>query len=304
MRKKEVILIGLFFMLLLVANAFALYVEEDNRISFGHALRVKNITVTDMSPGEGGFIKINLKNNADHAITDIRARLTLPAQVQLLNDVNEIRIAEIKAGDIKEIEYRIISLPTASEGIYGASALINYISHYGVNSVNFGDENQDNYSFGIMIKSDPSIFMQLESSEIYQGKNIGDVSFKFVNNGTSDIKFLTVNLIESADYEIISDNKNYIGDLDSDDFQSATFNLKINSKKTSIDIPVSISYRDSMNNPYIKEIHATLNIRSASELGKSNGNYLWIILILIIIAAGVIYYFYQRSKRKKNKYRL
>ncbi len=304
MRKKEVITIVLLLNLLLIANISALYVEEDSKISFGHALRVKNISVDDLSPGEQGFIKINLKNNADYTITDVRARLTLPTQVQLLNDVNEIRIAEIKSMDIKEIEYKIISLPTASEGIYGASILVNYVSHYGVNAVNFGDENQDNYSFGIMIKSDPSIFMQLESSEIYRGNIIGDISLKFVNNGTSDIKFLTVTLAESPDYEIISDNKNYIGDLDSDDFQSAKFNIKLNTKKSSIDLPVTISFRDSMNNPYTKQMHALLRIRTASELGKSNGNYAWLILILIIISAAAGYYLYKRGKRKKNKFKI
>jgi len=301
MEKRVIVILVISITLFLIANVSAIYTEESSKISFGHALRVQNISAPQLSPGESGILKVNLKNNAEYSINDVNSRLTLPSQLQFIEDVNEVRIAEIKSGDTKEIEYRIIALPTATEGIYAASLIVNYITHFGVNAFNVGEQNQDNYTLGIIIKSNPSIFVQLDSGDIYKGENIGDINFKFVNNGTSNIKFLTVNLVESNDYEIISDNKNYIGDLDSDDFQTATFKIKLKAEKEMISLPIMISYRDSMNNYYSENLETNLKIRSASELGKSDGNYLlWIIIILAIIVC-VVCYFYIKNMGKKRK---
>jgi hypothetical protein len=304
MKKRFLIFASILLTLFLITNIFAIYTEEDSKISFGHSLRVINISVPDLSPGEYGLLKINIKNNAAYSVSDVRSRLILPSQLQFIEDVNEIRIAELKSGEVKEISYSIIALPKVDEGIYGANLLMDYISHFGVNSFNVGQDNSDNYSFGIEIKSIPSIFVQLDSSDLYKGKVLGNINLKFVNNGTSNIRFLTVNLLESSDYEVISDNKNYVGDLDSNDFQTVNYNINIKNERDSIDIPIRVSFMDSMNNNYNKDMKVTLKIRSASEVGKSDKTYYYIIGIAVIVILIVAYYFYRNLIRRKEKRRL
>jgi hypothetical protein len=300
MRTREVIIIGFCISLLLIVNISALYIQEDNQISFGHPLRVQSVNAPDLSPGETGILKVNLRNNAAYVVTDVRSKLTLPSQLQFINDVNEVRIAEIKSNETKEVEYRIIALPTTTEGIYSSSLLINYVSHYGVNAFNVGEDNSDNYSFGIVVKSIPSMFVQVDSADIYKEKMSGDLTLKFVNNGTSNIKFLTVNLGPSGDYDILSDNRYYVGDLDSNDYQTVVFKLRVNAKSSEVNIPLTLSYRDSMNNEYSEKSFAKLNIVDGSELGKTSGvsPIAWVIIIIIVII--IVYFVYKRIIRKRK----
>jgi len=263
---------------------------------------VQSVSAPDLSPGETGILKIDLKNSAAYVITDVRSKLNLPSQLQFINDVNEVRIGEIKSNETKEVEYRIIALPTTAEGIYSSSLLINYVSHYGVNAFNVGEDNSDNYSFGIVVKSTPSMFVQVDSADIYKEKMSGDLTLKFVNNGTSNIKFLTVNLEPSSDYDILSDNKYYVGDLDSNDYQTVVFKLRVNTKSSEVNIPLDLSYRDSMNNEYSQKSSAKLSIVDGSELGKTSdvSPIIWVIIIIIVIV--IIYFVYRRiARKKKNK---
>jgi hypothetical protein len=301
MRKKDVMILGFCIALLLIVNVSALYTQDDNQVSFGHPLRVQNISVPDLAPGETGILKINMKNSAEYSISDVRAKITLPPQLQLLNDVNEVRVSEIKSNQIREVEYRIIALPTTSEGIYSATLMINYISHFGVNAFNVGEDNSDNYSFGIIVKSPPSLFVQMDGIDVYKEKTTGDITLKFVNNGTSNIKFLTVNLEQSSDYEILSSDKNYVGDLDSNDFQSVVYTIKVNNKVSEVNLPVDITYRDAMNNFYSQKLNPTFKIMDGSEIGKAKDISISTIILIVVILGLVIYFIYSRFRKKKNK---
>lgn len=303
MRNREVMIIGFCIALLLVANVSALYSPEDNKISFGHPLRIQNISVPDLAPGESGILKVIMKNDAAYSITDVRARLNLPLQLQLINDVNEVRIAEIKTNGFKEVEYSIIALPNSVEGIYNANLTINYISHYGINAINVGQNSQDNYSFGIVIKSPPSLFVQLDSVDVYKEKKSGDITLKFVNNGTSNIKFLTVNLEKSDDYEILSSDRYYVGDLDSDDFQSVTYKIRVNNNVQEVNLPLDVTYRDSMNNFYSQKLNPSFKIMKGSELGKTNGISTSTIILIIVVLGIVGYIIYIKFIKKKKNFR-
>ena len=294
-------MIGFCIVLLLIVNVSALYNQDNTTISFGHPLRVQNISSPDLAPGESGILKVYLKNSAAYTISDVREKLTLPSQLQFLDDVNEVRVSEIKSNEVKEVEYRIIALPTSAEGIYSATLLINYISHFGVNAFNLGEDNSDNYSFGIVVKSPPSLFVQIDSIDVYKEKKSGDITLKFVNNGTSNIKFLTVNLEPSSDYEVLSSDRYYVGDLDSNDFQSVVYKIKVNNKASEVNLPLDITYRDSMNNFYSQRLNPSFKIMDGSELGKTSDISTSTIILIIVVLCIIGYIIYAKYGKKKNK---
>jgi len=151
-----------------------------------------------------------------------------------------------------------------------------------------------------MVKSPPKLFANVDSSELYIGNGIGKVSIEFVNNGLSDIKFLTVELGDSVDYDIVESNKKYIGDLDSDDFESIDYRLKLTSEKREILLPLHITYKDSLNNDYSETLELELKIRTAEELGRESSNTLTIVVVLIVIII-IVYIIYRKYKKKKRK---
>jgi len=299
---KKISLIGFVMLLILIIQVSAIYVE-DNRtvVNMDHAIRIKQLQIIppEISPGESGIINITLKNSAKLHLDDIRIDLDLPEEFNIYNDVDKIKISKLDSTEEKNFQFRIIPSPSSDEGVYGGNLIVNYVSYLEVNEeLGVGEEKEDNFTFGIIIKGTPKIFAKIEKTGVYKGNEVGDVTIKFVNNGVGDIKFLTVELLESEDYEIISSNKEYIGDLDSDDYESVDFRIKLKKEKTT-DLLLKINYKNSLNEDFSEEFKLPLELRTADELGvKTNGTaYTALVVILLSI---VIYFIYRKYKKKKK----
>jgi len=305
MKNKILSFVVLSFVVLLVGQVNGLYIEESQTISLGHFMRIKNISMTpeNIGPGESGIISFNIKNNGNWVAEDLRIKLILPPEFKFYNDVDTVKISKLNSLETREVGFRIIALPSASEGVYNANLTIDYTSYFAANFGNVGNEYQDNFVLGMIIKSNPNIFVEVDDSKIYKENKIGDISFKFVNHEIADVKFLTVELEESEDYEIISKPKEYIGDLDSDDYESVDFRLKVKKSKGEISFPLKIDYKDFMNKDYSDKIIATMTIRSAKELGLEKSN--TTIYLIVVAVLGVVGWFvYKKYKNYKRKNKL
>ncbi len=297
--KKE--FISVIFIIFFISLVSAAYIEDNRTISnMDHAIRIREISSVPnyIIPGGNAIIKIGIKNSAKLHLDDVRIKMVLPGEFSFLDDVNQVKISRLESEGSKNISFNIISSPGISEGIYDASLIVDYVSYFGVNFDNVGEDKQDNYTFGLVVKGTPDIFAQIEKSEIYRGNDVGVVTIKFVNNGVGNAKFLTTELLESENYEIISSNKDYIGDLDSDDFESVDFRIKLKRERTT-DLSLKITYRDSLNEDYSKEFKLPLEVRNAKELGiKTNGTST--VIIIIIVIAIICYLVYRKYKKKKK----
>jgi hypothetical protein len=296
--KKEMKILGvviILFMALVIAQVSALDDSRERRINFGHVMIIDKIEMNPeyIAPGESGTITVKIRNNANEELTDVRVELDLPEEIKFLNSVSRNKIGKIYSNEVIDVTFNVISAPNADEGMYNASIIVDYVNH-------IGDERQDNDEFGILlIKSEPKIFAKIGSTEIYKGNEMGEVSVTFVNNNLANLKFLTVEILESENYKILSANKEYIGDLDSDDFESVDFRLSIENENI-IPLKLKLSYMDALNNKYEEEMKVELNILSSSELGVKTGGSSGIIIIIIIL--GIVgYYLYKKYKKKRKK---
>jgi len=291
-RLISVIFIIVFLFLVVQISSASLDLERQQRLAYGHVMKIENVGTlpSEISPGAPGKLLITIRNTGDFELSDIRVQVTLPSEIAFLNDISKRKIAVLNQGEAENLEFNIITLPEASEGVYTLSIKVDYLNK-------IGTERQDNDTFAIVVRSTPEIFVKIDDSDLYKGQEIGDVTITFVNNDVADIKFLTVELKESPDYDIISSSKKYIGDLDSDDFESADFRLRLKTEKEVIPLPLDLNYKDSLNNDYSEELIAELNIRSAKELGvKTNGTALTAFVVLVIL---VVAFFAYRIYKKK-----
>jgi len=131
------------------------------------------------------------------------------------------------------------------------------------------------------------------------------MTVKIVNKGLPDMKFVNVRLFNSSKYRIISPSEVYIGNIDSDDYETADFKLYIekNSDKKVI-LPLAVEYKDANNKNYKNIVNLELPLYSSSEakklgLSEGNGNFKWVLLV-ILAAAGFFGYRYWKKKKKHN----
>jgi len=197
----------------------------------------------------------------------------------------------------KEVEFKLVADPDIEEGIHKIQMMAAYSDKLG-----------NNYSqtsiISLIVGDEPELAVGVENSEIKEKGASGEVTIKFVNKGVSDIKFLYVKIEESDDYELLSSDDSYIGNIDSDDFETADFRLFVESTdKKQVLLPIILEYKDTNNNDYKDSIELALNLYTAAEakkLGLKNENgFVGILIVIIIVAIGLWYYRKQRKNKKK-----
>jgi len=297
---KKTILMGLGIIILasLIVNISAAEPLDDYRIqrlNFGHVMKIKNVSTTplDLIPGENAKLELTIENTAAIEIWDIRTQIYLPDEISFLEDISKKKLARLNSGQSSKLSYNLIISPDAEEGVYEVSVTTDYVDH-------IGEERQDNDTFGVIIKSIPKFFVKVEESNLRSKGDTGEITLTFVNNDIGDIKFLTIELLESEEYDVISESKEYIGDLDSDDFESTDFKIRLDTKEKEIPLKLNLNYKDALNKDYSQEVEVNLGILTAAEAGEDTRS-IWSILFWVIVLGGVGYWIYNKKFKKKSK---
>lgn len=295
MIKKQIIFFGIIILLAGAVYALELDLSRQQKLLYGDVIRTDKIGTipSEISPGGQGNIYVTIRNAGDNEIKNVLVQIVPPAGISFLDDVSKRKIPVLGPGSSYDMNFSIIAAPSIAEGVYSSYISINYLN-------TIGEDKEDNDTFALVIKSKPNLFVKIDSSELYKGNGIGDVTITFVNNNVADIKFLTVELLKSEDYDIISTSRMYIGDLDSDDFESVDFTLKLLNEKDYVTLPLKIAYKDALNDDYSDSVNVDLRVREAEDVGiKSNTT--WIIVIVAIAIIVVIWLIF-RSFRKRREY--
>jgi hypothetical protein len=158
----------------------------------------------------------------------------------------------------------------------------------------------------VIINAKPKIDISSENSVLIKGSN-GKISLKIVNLGLGECKFLNIDIKEISGLKITSAKGIYIGNIESNDFDTADFNVFVSANAPSIiNLPVEIKYSDSRNNEITENKIIQIESYTQSEaislgLIKTN-NTVWIIFsIVFVIFAYIIYRkIRKRVRSKKN----
>jgi len=263
------------------------------------ALTIDSVAVADeIQPGKTTRITMGIENDAQEDVEDVSITLDL-SEVPFapFDSASEYSIDEIDEDDTEFAEFEVIALNNAQAGIYKIPVSIKYIQN--------GDDRSKNSLISIVVDSKPEIEASIEDSLLLKGKD-NEFFIKVTNKGLSDAKFVEIKVGEGQ-YNILEGSSQYIGDIDSDDFDSvkvkAYFDKGVGND---LNIPVTLIYKDDLNKEYSDTFNLNLKVYTedkAVELGlmeKSvSGSYIIGIVFIIIL-----YLVYRRLKNKlKNKVR-
>ena len=157
----------------------------------------------------------------------------------------------------------------------------------------------------LTINSEPIISVERNDGLILKGRK-NEIQLSIINKGLSDVKFLDIEITEISGITVLSQKSIYIGDLDSDDFDSAKFEVFIKgSTQKNINLPVKIIYRDITNKEYTENLFVNLRVYSkeeAIELGLlKKSNTLNIVIGVVVLIAGYIAYKKIKKFRRARK---
>ena len=253
------------------------------------AIRSFESTPDTVLPGKEIQLRIKLANIGDDNIKNISLKLILDnLPFAPLHSSTEKTIDELDENEESTIIFDLVTLSNAESQVYKIPVKLSY-----------NNANKDSL-ISIEVNAEPKLDLILEDTDLVKVNDNGKVTVKLVNNGLSQIKFLTLTLNENSAYEILSANKVYIGDVDVGDFESEEFTIIPRIENP--ELTFNVYYRDLKNNEFFQSKNIKLNIYSeekARELGLIKKSFLSSIIIPIVIIL-IIYLIYRRFRKRKN----
>lgn len=154
---------------------------------------------------------------------------------------------------------------------------------------------KDMIGIALSDRNDVEILLDSENSMTPMKEN--EISFKIVNKGFNEIKFSTVEITETTQFDVISSNRDYIGNINSDDYEIADFTIVPKATEGYVSIPVKVTYLDYANKE--REIEQNFEIRIFNQAELNNGSNLGIWIILVVLAVVLVIYFRRRNAKKE-----
>lgn len=255
-----------------------------------------------VAPGSKTKLTILLKNYATSLLKDIKVSLDLGKSSDTttpfspVGSTNEKVISYIEPQATIPLEFELLVDPDTISKSYKVPIIIKYSD-----SVN-KDYNKSNI-VTVVVGDEPDISVGIDSATVYTDGSSGEVTVKIVNKGLPDMKFVNVYLAKSDKYNIVSPAEVYIGNIDSDDYETADFKVYV--KKTSdkkVVLPLTVEYKDANNKDYTKVVDLELPLYSSSEakklgLVKGNGKFSWVFVLVLAVGG---YFVYRRWKKHKK----
>ena len=249
-----------------------------------------------VSPGEDFTLKLTLSNNADSLLRNVNVKLNLSASVPFIptQSTAEEYLYQINSNAQRAVKFDLTALPDAEGGLYKIPLKLTYVDEHG--------KSFDKQDFiGLRITSQPDVLITVDQTTIDRKNRHGTLTLKIVNRGLTDLKLVSALLKESDKYNIVSAPEIYVGNIDSDDFETADFILSLNSYDKVIELPVTLSYRDITNKGYTQTIPVQFRTGSRGLALTIIFGFLKVVLSVGVMSAAGYggYQWYKRRKRRQ-----
>jgi len=260
-------------------------------ISLASALTVTNVDSPVFKPGQEGSIRIIVENNLDTTAKDISISLDLTNLPFVPVGSSEESIDEIKKDKDELFEFEIKAANDIEPGDYEISYELSYETSDSIR--------QKRGTIGVNVGANAELTYSATTEMPVIGSQ-GKISLKIVNKGFGDAKFVSIKVSSTNSFTLLSDEEVYIGTIDSDDFETANFDVIFNTKN--ILLNAIVEYKDFDNREKVDSISLPLNIYTrerAIELGiikKSNASTYTIVVIVIIL----IWIIWRKIKKRRR----
>lgn len=249
-----------------------------------------------ISPGSSANLEVDVINTASSTITDITAELGLEGTPFVtLGETSEKKIRQLAQNAKATLSYSLIVNPSAESKVYRIPLEITYYDRLGAKFTR-------NNTIGISVYANPEYNLDLENTEVFVSRQVGEITISIANKGNSELKFLSIELLEDDNYNILSNPRIYVGNLDSDDFETATYDIYTKSSRP-INLRFNVEYKDSYNEKFLDTMEVKLplyNRITANNMGLVKINTFWINLIIFILILIFSYKVYKVWKHERD----
>lgn len=259
----------------------------------GAILHIAEYTTMPTTAKPGGLvdIELTLRNSGSLDVRNVDITLNLDeSKFSTIGSGTSKRVSLINAGDTEKVKFTLIADTSTEIKVHSIPVTLNFKDSRGTRYT-------EDTSFSLIMGAEPELMAVVDSTTISSRGRVGTVTLKVINRGIMDLKYLNMKLVSTDQYDVLSaSNEAYIGNLDSDDFETVDFIIK--PKKTDVQLKAIVDFKDPYNREYQRQFLLPLRVFSAKELG-TGGSSLKFFLVLLVLAAVIGYWYYRRRKKKK-----
>lgn len=271
-----------------IEDKLNLSVRTDDR-----SLIVSNLDFPErVEPGSTGEMTLTLENLANSQFRNIDVKLDVTDIPVAPRETSRKRISSVGASENQSVTFNLDVDGDAENQLYKLPIQIDYQNQA-------GQEFSVTETTGVNVGGFPNIEVGIDESDIRSSPTRGTVTFRVLNRGEGQARFVGIDLEESSQYEIISEDSIYLGSMIADDYQTAEFDIYVKEGVENLEMPVNVEYRDG-DGDQTESFNVTRELYTSSELSRygmtQSGSLLVPGIVLLILVAGGIYYW--RRKRE------
>jgi hypothetical protein len=273
---------GFFLLVLTIGFAAGIIVDSDYETIY---------------PGESEEIILEIENNENFDIEDVSLALDLSDLPFTTIGSSEKDVDDIDEDDDEKVSFNLRASIDITPGDYNIPYILKY-----VNAENASEDFNKTGSFGLRVsaKTDLDFVVDVQDNAIVGEK--GEISLEIINKGLGEIKSVSVQIFPQG-FELLSKEKIFVGTIDADDSDSATFDVIY--KTTNPILSAKVEYKDFDNKDQTETINLSFKVytkEKALELGiLQRPNYLVYLIIGILVIAYIIHRILKKRKRKNRR---
>ena len=278
-KNSKKILIGIFLLVLSIGFISAIVVDS---------------TYLTLYPGEEGRVTIEIENNENFDIEGVSIALILDEFPFTSIGSSERGVDDIDEDDDEKVTFTIRSSTDIDPGDYNIPYVLKY-----VNAENDTETLEKTGSFGLRVtaKTELDFSVEIRGNAIVGEE--GRVSLEVINRGLGEIKSVSVKIFPEG-FELLSKDNVFIGTVDADDTDIASFDVVY--KTTNPSLSVRIEYKDFDNKDFMETVSLPFKVytkEQALELGlieKSNTSR----NVGLVVVVLVIWFIWRGAKKRKR----
>ncbi len=253
-------------------------------------LKIESVIAATLSPGASGNVTIYVKNAGKAKAAD--ASIMLNLSDPFIAETPEKYVGDIGGGGSIGVPMGIIINSNAQVKAYCIPVKIEYFDASGA-------KHTLEKIIGIEVDGKPRIKAVVSESDPFTTGTKGKVTVEVINNGFADVKFLEIKMLSGDGYNVLPAGEAYIGDLDSDDSETADFEVEAGRGEGTLPLNVEITYNEKNSDvKHTENFTLYLNVLSEQEYAEKvggNGRLLSKILMLplLIITIVMLWFVYR-----------
>jgi hypothetical protein len=284
----------------------ALIVSALFLINLASAVSIENVQADTLSPGSQGNLRVGIQNEFNDDAIDLSFTLNFANTQFIALGSSEGSLEDLDSDDEETFGFRIKASNEITPGDYEIPYTLEYTlirdekNSTGDVIKKIRDKFTRTGGIGLRVEAQPDLSYTSSTEDGIEGKK-GSITVKIVNSGFADARFVSVRILPDS-YTLLSESSVYIGSVDSDDFETASFDVIFKSEDSKL--VAVVEYTDFENRKLTQNINLPLNVytnEEAIELGliqKSNTS-----LYGIIAAVLLVFWLIRRSIKKRARLR-